>query len=166
MNFVSLCFFLGSPFCLTRRDEKQQADLESFRQLSQLQHSHNNASQGSYRGVKSLATPRSGKLSNASVNGGGGSHKNSTLRAARRETSIIRAHRKLRKKLASSSATHHHGISLGKAPPPLLPTYSSQSFRSRRRAANLLAALAGVFVFCWAPYVACALWEMFVTEKS
>lgn len=119
---------------------KQQADLESFRQLSQLQHSHNNVSQGSYRGVKSLATPRSGRLSNVSVNvGGGGGHKNSTLRAARRETSIIRAHRKLRKKLASSStASHHHGLSLGKAPPPLLPTYSSQSFRSRRRAANLL----------------------------
>ncbi|CAG7819371.1 unnamed protein product [Allacma fusca] len=81
---------------------------------------------------------------------------NHPLRAARRETSIIRAHRRLRKKLSNPM----------KPPPPLLPTYSSQSFRSRRRAANLLAALAGVFVFCWAPYVVCALWDMFAKDNK
>jgi len=140
-----------------------QADLESFRQLSKFQsHRTDKAPRTTRRGAKLLSTFRSHLSSEPNS---GSADNNNTLKALKRETSIIRAHRKLRKKLNVSSAA----IPLSStrlAPAPTLPTYSSQSFRSRRRAANLLAALAAVFVFCWAPYVACAILEMFLVDKS
>ena len=82
------------------------------------------------------------------------------LRAAKHEASIIRAHRRAHRKLLVTQKV------LTKQPLPILPTYSSQSFRSRRRAAKLMAALAAVFVFCWAPYVICALWDILSSDKS
>ncbi len=83
------------------------------------------------------------------------------LRATKREGSIIRAHRRAHKKLLVTQKA------LTKQPLPILPTtYSSQSFRSRRRAAKLMAALAAVFILCWAPYVICAIWDIFSLDKS
>jgi hypothetical protein len=133
--------------------------LESFRQLSQLQSNRTDKAPRSRRGIKLLSTFRS-HLSDP--NSTASSDNNNTLKAMKREGSIIRAHRKLRKKLNVSTAA----IPLSSTRLTPTPLQSSQSFRSRRRAANLLAALAAVFVFCWAPYVVCAILEMFLKDKS
>lgn len=78
------------------------------------------------------------------------------LRATRHERSIIRAHRKLRRRqqvqVQQLQLQQQHR-------PSLLKTYSNQSFRSRRRLANLLVILVVVFVACWLPFIAVSLWE-------
>ncbi|XP_035702068.1 uncharacterized protein LOC118433842 [Folsomia candida] len=134
------------------------ADLESLRQMSEYQQSLAKSAEGSRRGIKSLTTFRS----EASVSK---TDNNNMLKASKRETSIIRAHRRLRNKLNVPVGAP---LTAKMPPAPLLSTYSSssQSFRSRKRAANLLGALAAVFAFCWLPYVVCALLEMFLKEKS
>jgi len=124
-----------------------------------MQQNQSKGNHGNPTGVKSYPTL---KYSAGGVQQSGQSNATSTLRAAKNEAAIVKAHRKLRLKSPAPSSAK----CISRQAPPLLPTYSSQSFRSRRRAANLLAALAAVFVFCWLPYVICAFWEIFANEES
>jgi hypothetical protein len=69
------------------------------------------------------------------------------LRATRSERTIVRANRRLRPARNLSRPVR----------PPLVKTYSAQSFRSRRRLATMLMALVAVFAACWIPYVTCSI---------
>jgi hypothetical protein len=70
-----------------------------------------------------------------------------SVRTIRSDRSIVRAHRKMRPARNFSRPIR----------PPLVKTYSAQSFRSRRRLATMLMALVAVFAACWVPYLTCTI---------
>lgn len=78
------------------------------------------------------------------------------LRAIRSDRTIVRANRRLRPARNLSRPVR----------PPLVKTYSAQSFRSRRRLATMLMALVAVFAACWIPFLTCSITNELLPDNT